>query len=312
MRRRLTRTILAAWTLGLFCPSTIAVAIPPPLPVHAAYGPLTQCLSGYRIDVAETEAVSVGDGLGFASDQFSLSLIPERTDLPPRASAIEVDVPGLGRINRHVVPAGSGQFGPAPRGPATAYVLPKRGQAGTVLVRSPQFDGSDRDLALLARIAPVDPARDRCGQFAAPDYAGETPEALYWSPVRHRGPRFHCQNGIGFPVGEAEALQLTWARDAWSRVHAGERRLVVLGPTVPARQAGRARGPVAAGYSPTINPNSEQLSILVLAAPPSRRANPPYNHQISIQFRPGDEAHARALAERLEFVDRNDRRCRPA
>jgi hypothetical protein len=287
-------------------------AIPPPLPSYSRYGPVTQCLRGYRIAVTEAEAVTLGQGVTVLNDDFLLFLDPERTDRPATDVGQPVDVPGVGQALRYRVAADRGRidFANGDR-EIIEYALPAIGGEGAVLVRSNRFDGSDGDLALLARVAPVDPARDRCGAFQAPDYAGQTPAALYWSPVQRPGPAFHCQGNIGVAIEAGETYQLNWSRDsAWARFVTNGVELYLRGPNVPARRYRRTRGPIEAGYDQNIR-DMGGMSELLLTIPDARRPRdePAHIQQIAVTYPNGQEAVARAFAARLEFVARDDRRC---
>jgi hypothetical protein len=293
--------------------STAAVAIPPPLPSYSRYGPVTQCLNGYRVEVTGDEAVTLDQGVMVLNDEFRLFLDPERTSRPESDRPVAVEVPGLGQAQRYRVAANRGRVSlyTGDRD-ITEYVLPANG-GGAVLVRSDRFDGSARDLELLARVAAVDPARDQCGTFAPPDYAGRSFAALYWSPVRHPGPGFHCQQGIGYPVAAGESTQRPWLQtNAQSDLHLADGvALGLRGPTDPARRYRRTRGPIEAGYELSTRELSAEVHELLLIVPESRRGRdePAHLQQIAIQYAPGQEAAAQAFARRLEFVGRNDRRC---
>lgn len=301
--------LLPAMILLVTMPAT---AIPPPLPAYSRYGPVTQCVNGYRIAVTEAEAVTLDQGLIVVNDDYLLFLDAERTERAATDRPEAVEMPGIGRTMRYRVAADHGRMGLVNDGRViTEYVLPAVDGGSAVLVRSPRFDGSERDLALLARVAPVDPAGDRCGEFQAPDYAGQTPAALYWSPVQRPGPAFHCQGNIGFAIAAGETYQLTWSRDsAWSRYRSNGLELTLRGPNVPASRYRRARGPVEAGYDQNIR-DLGGMSELLLTIPDSRRHRnePAHIQQIAITFPQGQEAAARAFASRLEFVARDDRRC---
>lgn len=288
-----------------------APAIPPPLPVHAAYGPLVQCFAGYRIAVSGAEAVVLGTGLVVNSGNSFFALDAEPAARPAGDKATTLEVPGIGTVGRYVVPSGRQRPGLRDAGPTTEYVLPPIGGAGAVLVRSPRFDGGSGDLATLARIGP---AGDDCGTFGPPDYAGASAEALYWSPVRHDGPAFHCLNGIGFAVAAGEQYQRMWSDEGTrARLHgpAGEFALDV--PPLPDRVR-RKGGPVAAGFAQSVREDAAESHVLLLQAAPPRRGwsaeNPEWASRLSIRYRPGTEAAAQAFAARLQFVDSDDRRCR--
>ena len=285
---------------------------PPPPPIHSRYGPLTQCLNSYAVTATAAEAVGVmGDGFSVFSDTAPLSLEIDPGD-PYRARQRhdQIDTPNLGRLDRY-------QQSYDGRNVVTYLIPPRDGGHGT-LVYSSGFDGSNRDLAILGRIARVE-GPQACGDFRAPVYPGETPEALLWRSSSTPGPSFHCQNGIGFPVLAGEALQAARQDDSdgpsvrlsspnpqlsyLDPVH-----LVVRGPM----DTVNGTGAVAAAYRPRTETMSDGDNVILM--PPrtdSERHGPDnrYRRRIRIAYPPGQEAAARAFANRIEFVARSDPRC---
>jgi len=306
------------WIAGL-CALTMIAPLPsdalppPPPPVHARYGPLMQCLDGYAIAASASEAMfSTPDGMSLVGDREGMSLSREVID-PHRLQVAVIDVAHLGRVTR---------FERLYRHPAKRieYLLPARFGGPEMLARSLQFDGSNRDFAILRRISRVEPQSESCRTFAAPDFHGEDLDALYWSPATVAGPVYRCQNGIGYHVREGETVQLQWrplvpATIASSRLITGGVRLTVDGPitrrdattSVPLSRYRRSVGIWAGRSILTLAPPQAALSRAAWRRlPPERR----YGDGINIEFPAGNEAAARTFATRLEFVDRADPRCR--
>lgn len=298
--------------------STAAPAMPPPLPVNARYGPVMQCLGGYRVAVTAQEAISVGADVTLITDRYLLRLV-ETAGGHGGSKVTQVVHPGLGPIDRvvaKVVRTDNGGFrviGKQPKLPrfTIAYRLPALGGGSPVAVSSSRFTGTDADFAMLSRVARVEPT-DTCGAFGPPDFAEENPAALRWSPVAVPGPAYRCQNGVGFAVKPGENLRLYWGPQpdtGISELHLADRYFGIRGPIEPARKVGRGTGLIAAGYTISKRPINQGGSELILS-PPDNDSERPFLRQIYIQHRDTHESEARALAGRLEFVSGKDARCR--
>jgi hypothetical protein len=101
-------------------------------------------------------------------------------------------------------------------------------------VESDQFDGSDRDLAILERIAFGDRGRQMCAAVPdglRPGPERETNDVIWLSPTRHLGPLTICVAGLAFDVGPGEAALLPWRmrESKFFRLFAGDRRIDVAG-----------------------------------------------------------------------------------
>jgi len=317
MRLSHARAALASPLLAMVAPAPALAMPPPPPPIHARYGPLTQCLAGYAIAAGADEAiVAMEDGIAVVGDRDSLQLAIDRgySDRA-QAPATMIEIAALGSVTRYaLVHRGS------PPDQQFEYLLPARFGGRPVLAASRQFDGGDRDLALLGRISRVDPQGGSCGAFAAPDFAGEAAAASYWRPATAPGPAYHCQNGIGYEVRAGEALQLQWRTLAAvmipaSRLLSGGVRLTVEGPVT--RRDATTSVPLSR-YRRSIDLWSGNRLILALLPPQEAMshaarmrllAEQRYTDGILIEFPFRGEAAARAFATRLEFVDRADPRC---
>lgn len=307
--------------LALLVPAP-ASALPPPLPVNARYGPVTQCYNGYRIAVTAGEGLSVGQDVTLVTDRYHLRLRESESD-GGNGKVSSVTHPALGPVERVVTkpakPKDHGGFrvigAKRPvRTETVSYRLPAVDGATAVTAHSDQFRGTEADLAILSRLARIDPAADSCGAFAAPDWAHQTFDALRWSPNLAEGPAYRCQNGIGYAVRPGERLRLYWGPQpdaTMSELHLADRSFAIRGPIEPAKRPGRAKGPMAAGYGVTkraIYPGAAEL----ILSPPGNDRDRPFLRQIFIPHQDMHEAEARLLAARLEFVAAKDPRCRSA
>lgn len=327
-------------------------AIPPPPREESRFGPVTQCIAGYRVKAVSAEEVSVGnqppamvgDPVSLRTRAFLVKLSALTAYSPP--SWTPVALAGLGTIERGVIippplDRGTPQM-PISRSPEAerlltqpiiVYRLPVQGANPQLFATSYQFKGDDSDLAILSRIAPVNPTEDTCGEFGPPDFANRGDQTIETALGFIEGPVYRCQNGIGFPVLPGEKLMRGWGlpqNTGSSILYTGGARLSVTGfddpgifsqlraqgirfkyqrPT-PAKMRGRGNKLLAADYVASLESHRTGYTELVLSP---RRNNPswPWLLQIHVQFADGNEAQARALAERLEVIEMNDPRCAP-
>lgn len=301
---------MIAWLATLF----LMQEPPPPPAAHARYGPLTQCLSGYSVTASEAEAIVAFErGVSLFTDNgggFNIQ-VDDGDPYRSRQEQTSVETPNLGRVIRLQRTYATG--------PETTYLIPSGDGRPAMLVHSGSFDGTQRDLGLLARIVRID-REQGCGPFRAPAYPGETPDAERWRPSATPGPFFHCQNGIGFPVLAAEAIQSGW----WRTEEGQPLRISLPNPIAPALDPIHLvlRGPidpvtgtgaVAARFRPRLERMSDGPAILLmppLTEPIRYGQDPRYRHWIEIDYPSGQEVAARAFAARIEFVDSADSRCR--
>lgn len=305
----------ALLSLAMGAPLLALAETPSPPRTHARYGPLTQCLDGYALSAGASEAISVAENdIAVTNDRFGMSLNRESGDPDrSRAQASEIEIESLGRVTRYEnVRYGSALI-------RAEYLLPARFGSAPLVVRSHQFDGSERDLAMLGRVSRVEPQNQACLVFAAPDFHGEDVDALYWSPFTVAGPVYRCQNGIGYRVRAGEAIQLQWRLVMpWtiplSRVTSDGTRLTWDGPityrnastSVPLSRYRRSVGLWSGRWILSLSPPQAQMSRAELNRLPRERR---YGDGVQIEFPAGKEAAARAFATRLEFVDIADPRC---
>jgi hypothetical protein len=311
--------VLIGIALALLVPAR-ASALPPPLPVNARYGPVTQCYNGYRIAVAAGEGLSVGHDVTLVTDRYLLRLSEGGRD-GGNSKVSSVTHPSLGAVERVVTTQARskenggfrviGDKRPV-RAETVSYRLRALDGGRAVTVHSNQFGGTEADLVILSRVARTNSAADSCGSFAAPDWAGQNFDALRWSPNMAEGPAFRCQNGVGYAVNPGERLRLYWGPQpdtTISELRLADRAFAIRGPTEAAKKQGRAKGPMAAGYGVTkrvIYPGASEL----ILSPPQNDRERPFLRQIFIPHQDIHEAEARALADRLEFVTAKDPRCR--
>lgn len=331
--RRMARRSNAAVIMGATCRAIVslvallsltapAAAIPPPPPSATRYGPVIQCLAGYKIAVSGEEAISLGNGTTLIADRLVMKLFDTLGESYwASAEATLIEVPGLGQVMRLAFPAG-----PAPDGPSRdipprfEYNLPALGGGHIVTVVSDNFDGSAADLALLARITPV-AVPDACGTFGVSDYAGASPVTSYRSPVIHDGPAFRCANGVGFPIDAGARWQRNWlafdpvrSPDSETHLFVGDKafRVRLANDPIMKMKGYKAGKPVlGVGFTTDIRDYGGGIFEL-LVIPPKADTLPHvqrYGWQMSITYSEGEEAAARALAARLIFVKDSDARC---
>ena len=300
---------ISTLVVAIGLPSFVFAAPPPPPPPHARYGPIVQCIHGYALAAGPFDAVFAnGDSAGLVTEALSLSLWVDRPDhYRSEMEATLIDAPNVGRVTRyHRTYRG--------RTTQTFYTLPTRTDDVVLQVRSIWFDGSVDDLAILARISPVEELDQPCGDFEEPIYPGENPEALWWSPRVGWGPQFHCQNGVGFSVNDGEAIQLQWpsrtqSEGGVSRLWSNGQWLVIHGPR---SVSGNLTGLVSGSYSGRIVEWGRRPVLLLEPAGaaadniPSRQE---YRHWIRVEYFGDGEADALTFSRRLEFVATNDPRC---
>ena len=288
---------------------------PPPPPVtHSRYGPLTQCLGGYAVTAGASEAILAMEGgitLMTDADAFHLH-IDEGDPYRSQQQRTDIEAPTLGNVIRY-----QRSYGASTPDRLTTYLIPSSAGHPAMTVNSGGFDGSARDLRILGRIARIE-GEQGCGNFRGPAFPGETPQAALWRPFSTPGPFYRCQNGVGFPVLSGEALQIAWYDDYDGPsvrlsspnpvVRLDPIHLVVHGPIDTANGA----GPVATAYRPRVETMSDGPNVLLMpprAASERRGPDQRYRRLIRIAFAPGQDAAARALAGRIEFVARSDPRC---
>lgn len=293
---------LAPALLAMLASSTAPATPPPPPPPHARYGPLTQCLGGYAVTVAPSEAIYVMDGgISLVTQDYLINLSLELPDPFRGPPTSEFDHPLLGRIARYETGQGEGR--------RIENRLPPIEGGRAVVVRS----SVGEEQIALTRVIRADAGRVECGTFTAPDFPGEHPDALYWAPLLIPGPLYRCERRIGYALREGEGMRApwpTWAHDKPSRVVLRTAHLAIHGPY---RTPSGFVGPIAAGYRMSVGYDDYRGPYLYLSPPRSflRRQprNERYDYDFRIEFAPGGEFAARQFATRLEFVDSGEPRC---
>ena len=289
-----------AMLLALGAP--VMAAPPPPPPPHARYGPVTQCLGGYAVAVASSEAIYVmDDGISLMTPDYLINLSLEQPD-PYREQrrSSEFDHPRFGRILRYQSGDGEGR--------RIENRLPPIEGERAVIVRSSVAE----EQTALSRVTRADPRSVQCGNFIAPDFPGEHPDAHLWAPLMTPGPLFRCERRIGYALRAGEGMREPWplwADNTPSRVVLPGARLVIYGPY---RAPSGFVGPAAAGYRVTVQ-NRYDGHYLFLSPPRSFLRRQPRDERpdyvFRIEFPSGGETAAREFATRLEFVESGDPRC---
>jgi hypothetical protein len=224
---------LLALLLALAPPAGASLPLPPPS--HAYYGPLRVCAGLFAFDVEEGEGyVEDGNRHTLLSHRFALGIGESwiyadesfRDIVHPRG---ELELPGAGRLQRidH-----SSRNAPGSR---ILYLWDsgERGPFPIKTINSDAFDGSERDRAILERLAFGERARAMCE--AAPDPLRPRPQpenaivdAQWLEPREYRGPLTVCMSGLAFDVAGGEAAVLPWSRHStFFRILAGGRAAIV-------------------------------------------------------------------------------------
>jgi len=199
-----------------------AVAIPPPLPPSSHYGPVRFCADHSRFDVTADEAVSWTDYGATAAvtlvtldysvtvERFGEGLraaLPYRNFVRGRTTRIALADGHT--ADRFVIVDGNGDR-------STGYVR-QVADAGDLplLFVSAQFDGGERDLALLRRFTVGTPDALNCaGQtWRDPAFtAGNDDRASFVSRSTVQGPALICGSGLAFALLAGETAPLYWPR----------------------------------------------------------------------------------------------------
>lgn len=229
------RFVFASACLAMLAAARPAPAHEPvPPDFYQAYGPLRICDGDLAFDVKENEGyIGSGDpshvifwkdgALNVDQSHYNLE------ELKPRGHARgEIELPGL-RLQRLEIPPRYGS--PA----SIIYVHVKDLPKGfrILKIESGLFEGSERDRALLERIAFGDRARQMCASVPLelqPVPQRNQLEVSWLSPARHRGPLTICRAGLTFDVASGEEAMLGWGKDQPAfRIVAGDRSTDIAG-----------------------------------------------------------------------------------
>lgn len=239
----------------------IALAAPAPadadpaagVPIHSYYGPIRACTPHFAFDVRAGEAythagrehlVRVGRHTYAFGEPWHLEGPEYRDFFNPMGT---VEVPGIGRLERIQLTARNGY------GPSIAYLYDTgyRGPGRKLVIRFGQFDGSDRDIPSLQRLATGERRAQMCADV--PDQLRARPEqenidARWISEVRHPGPVTLCWQRLALDVRRGESVIPFWQDWSAKGVAIGNVRVTIGGsyqaPFEPTWR--RVRGPLAA------------------------------------------------------------------
>jgi hypothetical protein len=231
-----------------------AGAIPPaPQPLYSYYGPIRACTPHFAFDVRAGEAyvhsgqdhhVRIGRHTFAFGEPWYLDGPQHRDFVNPMGT---LDVPGLGRLERVQLTARNGG------GPYIAYLYDTgyRGPGHKVVIRFGPFDGSDRDIAWLQRLAVGERREQMCANV--PDHLRtrperEDPDAGAISQVRHPGPLTLCWQRLALDVRRGESVIPFWLGLGTQGVAIGNTRVTIGGSYQAPFEPGwrRVRGPLAA------------------------------------------------------------------
>jgi hypothetical protein len=297
-----------AAAVSAFCLVAPAAGVIPILPPpHARYGPVTYCLGGYGVEAGASEAIlAMETGATLFSDNYGFHFTLERGRYDRnRAVRSEVAAGSLGVIERQEHRIGDRTN--------YKYRLPERAGSPAVVVNSGDFDGSDRDIPILARLLPIAPEDERCRLFAAPHFIGHNPDARTWRPAVRGGPLHLCHNGLSFGIRAGEGLQLPYVKTVGkprSRLLTGQAKLDLSGPEMVATEEMRAAG--IRSYRLSRHERADGVTLYLVPPRSISRRLPrqeQHLHFITIEASAKDEPAAREFVKRLELIDGADPRC---
>ena len=306
-----------------------------------AHGPVRVCIGSLAINVRNGEGVhAIGTVLRIINDDYLFAITP----IPP------MQYPVLRERQGPPLPLDGGLIaypydGPLPSivsGPTLAagsiryVVFPDSRRSGGVVVGASVFNGTGSDQAVLSRLThaatndascvqPLSFTSDQFGHRQEARRAGfesnESGEAIAFYPSKpFVGPGYHCQGGIGFRIEPGESL---WR--PWRPLGAGTSYLTHDGITIEI--SGPSNPIVRADPN---DPDEHPMSLLHesrIIYYKSRGVGPPYappgvredgswrvelgreqNSRLKIKFPPSIFGYQ--LLERLEFVSKDDPRCK--
>lgn len=316
--------------MGLTALPAAAIPPPPPPPPTAHYGPVAFCTPYARFDVAEDEAVEWNPtAYGMA---YSLLTIGYRVDAVPfddpaiRAQPLYRD---YARQQVSLVEMDDGSSAERfalsspqlPRPPAyVRWAIGPNGRRVEWLFLSAQFDGSRRDLAILARFTLGTPTTLGCGAPTWTDaafVADADPKAGLLSWHVARGPTLACRNGIGFAMEQGDTGEVAWPGTGpayVTQIRLGARTVKLRWPQA-ARPGPAQPGPLPApGTMARIVTETDTASpprwraymIEPQDVPPAARAAGRFGIEIS---GPGTAGQDVALLQRFQSVAMDDPRC---
>jgi hypothetical protein len=207
------RVLLALLALAA---STPAHAIPAaPRPIHSYYGPIRICTPLFAFDVQAGEGywdtgrehiVRFGRHHFTFGERWSLDGPQHRDFVRPMGT---LDVPGIGTLERVELTARNDG------GPRIVYLYDTRERQlyPKVQIASDLFDGSDRDVARLERLAFGQTRVDMCAEIPdrlRPRPDREDSDAFWIRQDRPAGPLTMCWSRLALDVRRGEAVIPFW------------------------------------------------------------------------------------------------------
>ena len=226
MMRRLGMALAAAAVLAH---GPAAPSLPEIPPDRHYYGPLRGCARGVAFDVREGEAFSDNGGLHFPGGGLLVEgwiySGMDMSDIVRPLGTVELrEGVRLDRIRL------SSRNAP---GSEIVYLHDTRARSPFPIlsIRSNLFDGTDRDLGLLGRLAFGEAASALCASMPEPlrqTPERENPDAGWLDPQVHPGPLTICSKDMAFDVASGDSALLPWS-PRWPsfRVLAGGRQVDV-------------------------------------------------------------------------------------
>ena len=234
------RLVLAGLCLALAgLPGPVRAHTPVPPPRFEYYGPLRICDGAFAFDVRDGEGY-IKEGYPDSNPTYLIlsnggylklgsPWLYDAEALKPFAHLTGVIELPTQRLQRFEMRTATGE----PHSVVYLYSAKAGANSWKYTVESDQFDGSDRDLDILERIAFGDRGRQMCAAMPdglRPGPERETNDVIWLSPTRHAGPLTICAAGLAFDVRPGEAALLPWPRfSAFFRIVAGDSRIDIAG-----------------------------------------------------------------------------------
>ena len=219
MKHRLASISGIAMALAASAP--IAANTPPPVPMFSYYGPVRHCGDGFALEARAGEGLIVVGGfdamlrigrhnLGVSRFTAGYAIVTDPAIIRQTGT---LTIEGVGTLARYRVSAGQ------PDDARVTYLFDPGGgvdRARRIEIGSDLFDGSERDRAMLARVAFGDHAKAQCE--AVPPALRPTPErvqadAFLMRGARYPGPLTVCWAHLALHAVAGESVVLPWDPD---------------------------------------------------------------------------------------------------
>jgi hypothetical protein len=231
---------LALAVLACQVPVAQAITPPPSPPEYSAYGPWQVCSQYYTVDVAADEAVHVvGNVVRILHDDHLLALVPvtlanDQLGRTMRVAGPEAEIVPYFRVIGPTL-ARSKDIRYASNALADDDVryaarISNGAEDMFIVIGSTRFKGNRSDIDILKRVLRPEAKAFQCLEAEAVQqyritsdpngplshaFVRKNFDAKIYPRVPLRGPRFHCQSGLGFNIEEGELLFRPWKSLGW-------------------------------------------------------------------------------------------------